>query len=96
MQEATLKAGELVFSPSVNNHHNRIDGDAYEDAYIVGDVHGCIRELEDLLAKIGIDRDTLFVFVGDLSEKDRTVQQSSLSCANTRTWLLFGVTTNRN
>lgn len=69
MQEATLQADELVFNPSVNNHHKRIDADAYEDVYIVGDIHGCRRELDDLMAKVGMDRDTLFVFVGDLVRK---------------------------
>lgn len=33
---------------------------------IVGDVHGCLAELEELLAKIGLCRDDRLYFVGDL------------------------------
>jgi serine/threonine protein phosphatase 1 len=69
MQEATLQAEKPVFNPSVTNYHERIDASAYEDVYIIGDVHGCIRELEDMLTRLSTDGDTLFVFVGDLVRK---------------------------
>jgi len=35
-------------------------------AVIVGDVHGCIRELEDLLSYVGLSADDQLFFVGDL------------------------------
>lgn len=67
--QATTETDELVLSPTVEHHHRRVDADAYEDIYIVGDIHGCIRELEELIATVGADEDTLFVFVGDLVRK---------------------------
>jgi len=69
MQQARQKGEKLVFGPAVNSHHRRIDADAYEDIYVIGDVHGCISELEELLAELGLQQDTLFVFVGDLVRK---------------------------
>lgn len=33
---------------------------------IVGDVHGCLRELEELLARVRLDGDDNLYFVGDL------------------------------
>jgi serine/threonine protein phosphatase 1 len=69
MQATTPAAGDPVFSPAVETQHRRIDADAYEDIYVVGDVHGCIRELEELVETVGADGETLFVFVGDLVRK---------------------------
>jgi len=69
MQASTPAADDPVFNPTVEVHHERLDADAYEDIYVVGDVHGCIRELEELLNTIGADERTLFVFVGDLVRK---------------------------
>ncbi len=69
MQPTTPATGDLVFNPTVETHHRRIDADAYEDIYVVGDVHGCLRELEELVDIIGTDEETLFVFVGDLVRK---------------------------
>jgi serine/threonine protein phosphatase 1 len=69
MQPTTPAAGDPVFDPTVEAHHTRIDADAYEDIYVVGDVHGCLRELEALVDTIGADGETLFVFVGDLIRK---------------------------
>lgn len=69
MQASTPAADEPVFNPTVEPHHDRIDADAYEDIYVVGDVHGCIRELETLVSTIGADERTLFIFVGDLVRK---------------------------
>ena len=65
----TTKEDDLSFAPSVETSHRRVDADAYEDIYVVGDVHGCLRELEQLVETIGADEETLFVFVGDLVRK---------------------------
>ncbi len=57
------------FNHSVEAQHHRIDADAWDDIYVVGDVHGCLRELETLVDRIGPSDDDLFVFVGDLVRK---------------------------
>ncbi len=46
-----------------------VDRDAWEDLYVVGDVHGCLPALERLLARLDPDEDDLVVFVGDLTRK---------------------------
>ncbi|GAB3665520.1 metallophosphoesterase family protein [Halopiger thermotolerans] len=49
--------------------HRRIDLERYDDVYVVGDVHGCLEELEALLATLSLGEDDLAVFVGDLVRK---------------------------
>lgn len=49
--------------------HQRLDADRWEDIYIVGDVHGCLSELEALVDKLSVGPDDLVVFVGDLVRK---------------------------
>ena len=46
--------------------HRRDTRVALSRTVIVGDVHGCVRELEDLLRYIGAKRSDRIVFVGDL------------------------------
>ncbi|MFB6157686.1 MAG: metallophosphoesterase family protein [Haloferacaceae archaeon] len=58
-----------VFDPAVEARHRRVDADAWSDIYAIGDVHGCRRELESLLARIDPGPDDLVVFVGDLVRK---------------------------
>jgi serine/threonine protein phosphatase 1 len=57
------------FNHSVEAQHQRIDADAWDDIYVVGDVHGCLRELRTLVDHIAPSDDDLFVFVGDLVRK---------------------------
>jgi serine/threonine protein phosphatase 1 len=57
------------FNHSVEAQHQRIDASEWDDIYVVGDVHGCLRELETLVDRIGPSDDNLFVFVGDLVRK---------------------------
>ncbi|WP_372911127.1 metallophosphoesterase family protein [Salinigranum sp.] len=57
------------FNHSVEAQHQRIDASEWDDIYVVGDVHGCLRELETLVDRIGPSDDDLFVFVGDLVRK---------------------------
>lgn len=57
------------FNTTVEANHTRIDSTAYEDIYIVGDVHGSRAALESLLATLDPDEDDLVVFVGDLVRK---------------------------
>jgi serine/threonine protein phosphatase 1 len=57
------------FSPSVAQQHHRVDVDACDDIYVVGDVHGCREALERLLARLEPGPDDLVVFVGDLVRK---------------------------
>jgi len=49
--------------------HRRVDADAWANVYVVGDVHGCLTELEGLLGRLDPDDDELVVFVGDLVRK---------------------------
>lgn len=49
--------------------HERIDSTAWEDIYVVGDVHGCRGTLERLLDSLELSPDDLVVFVGDLLRK---------------------------
>jgi serine/threonine protein phosphatase 1 len=56
-------------SGAVADHHLRLDVDAWEDVYVVGDVHGCRRELEALLSALEVDEDDLVLIVGDLIRK---------------------------
>jgi serine/threonine protein phosphatase 1 len=63
----------LMPSPQFNHrvaaHHRRLDAAAWDDIYVVGDVHGCLRELETLVDGIDPSDDDLLVFVGDLVRK---------------------------
>jgi len=49
--------------------HRHLDRRAWDDLYIVGDVHGCLAPLEALLETLSITDDDLVVFVGDLVRK---------------------------
>jgi len=56
-------------APEVAARHLRFDADAWEEIYVVGDVHGCRRELEALLAALDPAEQDLVLFVGDLIRK---------------------------
>jgi serine/threonine protein phosphatase 1 len=64
---ATMSAAG--FGPAVAPHHRRIDTDAWDDIYVVGDVHGCLDRLHALLDRIDPSDDDLVLFVGDLIRK---------------------------
>lgn len=49
--------------------YHRIDLENWTDVYVVGDVHGCLEELERLLSALEVGADDLAVFVGDLVRK---------------------------
>jgi len=57
------------FGEAVAPLHRRFDVESFEDIYVVGDVHGCIDELRDLLDVLDPGDDDLVVFVGDLVRK---------------------------
>lgn len=61
----------------------KIDEDEWDDAFVVGDVHGCLDELETLLEYAPVTDDDLVLFVGDLVRKgpksDEVVQRVSSS-----------------
>ena len=57
------------FGPSVAQAHTRLDAGAYDDIYVVGDVHGCLAELRRLWDRLAPRREDLVVFVGDLVRK---------------------------
>jgi serine/threonine protein phosphatase 1 len=53
----------------LETEHRRIDPDAWEDIYVVGDVHGCLEAFERLLDRLAVGDDDLVVTVGDLVRK---------------------------
>jgi serine/threonine protein phosphatase 1 len=63
------RVGDADFSASVAPLHRRVDADDWDDIYLVGDVHGCVAELETLLTELDPTEDDLVVFVGDLVRK---------------------------
>ncbi|SFR54559.1 metallophosphoesterase family protein [Halogeometricum limi] len=56
-----------VFDADVN--HRRVDVNDWDQLYVVGDVHGCRAELEQMLDELDVTEDDLVVFVGDLVRK---------------------------
>jgi len=52
-----------------SDHHHHVDTEAWDDIYVVGDVHGCLAELEALVDRLDPSDDDLVVFVGDLVRK---------------------------
>ncbi|WP_251342453.1 metallophosphoesterase family protein [Haloplanus halophilus] len=54
---------------ALGDAHHRVDADAWDGIYVVGDVHGCLAELEGLLDRLAPGADDLVVFVGDLVRK---------------------------
>ena len=46
-----------------------VDPDSWGEIYIVGDVHGCRAELEQLLDELAVTPEDLVLFVGDLVRK---------------------------
>lgn len=70
--KATADDGRVTdtdLSPEVARHHLRVDADAWDDIYLVGDVHGCVAEMERLLVELDPSDTDLIVFVGDLIRK---------------------------
>jgi len=59
----------IQLSDDVEPHHHRVDATAYDDMYVVGDVHGCRASLDRLLDRIAPGERDLVVFVGDLVRK---------------------------
>lgn len=57
------------FGDEVECHHRRININEYNEIYVIGDVHGSLTALEELLAEIDVTDDDLVVFVGDLVRK---------------------------
>ncbi|MBB6645153.1 metallophosphoesterase [Halobellus ruber] len=57
------------FSAAVEQAHTRIDSTAYDDIYIVGDVHGSRTALESLLSTLELGAADLVILVGDLVRK---------------------------
>lgn len=53
----------------IEPRHRRINRSDWENIYIIGDVHGCRKELEQLLTELRPTSDDLVLFVGDLVRK---------------------------
>ena len=80
------------FHESVAPLHRRLDVAEFEDIYVVGDVHGCLAELEALWRELGPGADDLVVS----SAKGPTAEASSSSSATSPTPTASGGTTRRN
>ncbi len=57
----------IRFAPEIP--HRRLSMAAWDEIYIVGDVHGCRAELDRLLETLAVTEDDLVIFVGDLVRK---------------------------
>lgn len=59
----------LSLSDEIDAPKKHIDSNQWDDIYVVGDVHGCLDTLRQLLDTIEPTSDDLVVFVGDLVRK---------------------------
>jgi serine/threonine protein phosphatase 1 len=69
----------------LQDYHQRINTDNWNNIYIIGDVHGCFSPLEALLDKLSVGPQDLVVFVGDLIRKgpdNREVLEFVMSRSN--------------
>lgn len=73
MQVSTSANDQPSFNPTSDANHLRIDATAYNDLYIIGDVHGCLIELEKLVERVR-QENTLFILVGDFVSKGPDTQ----------------------
>jgi serine/threonine protein phosphatase 1 len=55
------------FATDVNHVH--IDERAWDGIYVLGDVHGCLREFDRMIDRLGVTEDDLVAVVGDLVRK---------------------------
>jgi serine/threonine protein phosphatase 1 len=69
MSETEGRGKHPEFSPEVERQHQRLDSASWDSIYVVGDVHGCADELDELLELLSPTDDELLVFVGDLVNK---------------------------
>ena len=53
----------------MERNHCRVDAEKWRNVYVIGDVHGCLAELETLVDRIDPAADELLAFVGDLMRK---------------------------
>lgn len=60
---------QMSFDDQIKSQHRHIKKSDWDNIYIIGDVHGCRKELEELLAELDPTTDDLIVFVGDLVRK---------------------------
>ena len=58
-----------LFDGKIETQHRRFEESNWENIYIVGDVHGCRQELDQLLTELQLSSDDLVIFVGDLVRK---------------------------
>jgi serine/threonine protein phosphatase 1 len=57
------------FDADVARYHRHVETADWDDIYVVGDVHGCLAQLEALLDRLDPSDDDLLLFVGDLVRK---------------------------
>lgn len=59
----------VLFSKLTEDQHRRVDRERWNDIIVVGDVHGCLLELQELLDQLDPSGNDLLVFTGDLIRK---------------------------
>jgi serine/threonine protein phosphatase 1 len=59
----------VEFTDPIASNHRRVDTEAWDDIYVVGDVHGCREAFERLLDELDVGATDLVVCVGDLVRK---------------------------
>ena len=64
-----MTTGNFAIDDAVSFDHRHIDLEKRDDVYVIGDVHGCLDALEDLLETLDLADNDLAVFVGDLVRK---------------------------
>ena len=69
------------FAPAVRPHVRSVDPDAYDRIFLVGDVHGCRRELETLLATLDVTDDS-DLYQAIKAQKDKLQETDSLDAGD--------------
>lgn len=64
-----MTTANSAFDDTVSFDHRHIDLENRDDVYVIGDVHGCLDALEELLETLDLGANDLAVFVGDLVRK---------------------------
>ncbi|ELZ18647.1 metallophosphoesterase family protein [Natrinema limicola] len=64
-----MTTGNFALDDAVSFDHRHIDLEKRDDVYVIGDVHGCLDALEELLETLDLADNDLAVFVGDLVRK---------------------------
>ncbi len=68
-QQVTAGESPVTLAEPLREKHWHFEADAFDNVYVVGDVHGCFDELQALWQRLDPSDSELVVFVGDLVRK---------------------------